>query len=407
MSANRVIHVSYQDPAHLYGGQGVTVLNFCMTQVAMGFETVWISPCIKDEEPGEFYHLDGKLRVHKIKFSDEMILTLFSHDEAGQRNRERFGDEFVKLIKATYSPESCYIHLHGFIEVPRRAGELRNAGYNCTSTYHMFLSPRIDNTNEDEPFVNRLREIEYESISNNSKVIVNSLSMQREAEQLCPDFQGALHMIPNGIDNIHFDMPRFPSDETPLITTYGRISPEKGFEIVLQAARMITDQRRSAGHLPPNFLVFGKTDETIAARRKYVEQLHDLAADYDNITLDLRPEGIWGEERIRLLDRSTIGIMPSRYEPFGLVVVEYMARGIPVISTLTHGAKDIFETEGAGETPCGIVVDTEPEPMAAAINTLLDDAAKRQSLAANGEAKASRLYKLSHITERVVDLYRS
>ena len=51
---NTVMNISFQDPRHLAGGQGVAVLNFCLAQLRLGWEVVWISPCIGAERPGDF-----------------------------------------------------------------------------------------------------------------------------------------------------------------------------------------------------------------------------------------------------------------------------------------------------------------------------------------------------------------
>jgi len=181
-----IVHVSYQDPDHLAGGQGVAVLNLCRAQAKLGYETVWISPCVRDEVPGEYSYLDGKLKVIKIKVHGDRVMTFFGSDEKTQGYRVAFSDKFVELIRARFNPADCHVNIHGFIEEPRRAAELAGGGFNVTSSFHMFLSPRAEETGEQQPFIGRLREIERDSIMANTKIIVNSNAMRDELLRLCP-----------------------------------------------------------------------------------------------------------------------------------------------------------------------------------------------------------------------------
>lgn len=403
-----IVHVSYQDPDHLAGGQGVAVLNLCKAQIRLGYETVWISPCVRDEVPGEYSYLDGRLKVIKVKASDERVPTFFGSDEKTQSYRVAFSDKFVELIRTRFNPADCHVNIHGFIEEPRRAAELAGSGFNVTSSFHMFLSPRAEETGEQNPFIVRLRELERDSIMANTKIIVNSNAMRDELLRLCPGYKGSLYVMPNFTESENFETPRLVErDKIPLVTTHGRISPEKGYDIFIEAAKIITERRKAAGRGPVNFLVFGKTDDSMQIRRAYKEKMEKMAQGYPNITLELSGPGIWGAERLRRMDRTHVGVVSSRYEPFGLTLVEYMARGIPSISTLTHGAKDILGTSKAGKTPYGIVVNTDAHALADAIEALVDNPEEAKKLALGGREKAIEDYREDAVIRRYVNIYRA
>ena len=138
----QIVHVSYQDPDHLLGGQGWAVYNLAKAQVRNGGLVYWISPCIKYEQPGEFLYENGSLKVIKLKFTDEFVSSLFANGAEIHRLRVKFGDLAVDFIKHFFDPSECVVHLHGFIETPRRSSELRAAGYPAISTFHMLLSSR-------------------------------------------------------------------------------------------------------------------------------------------------------------------------------------------------------------------------------------------------------------------------
>jgi glycosyltransferase involved in cell wall biosynthesis len=72
-------------------------------------------------------------------------------------------------------------------------------------------------------------------------------------------------------------------------------------------------------------------------------------------------------------------------EPFGLVFVEALRAGLPVVSTAMGGALEIVSAE------CGLLVPPEAEAVAGALAALIDDADRRRRLGAAGPARASAL----------------
>jgi glycogen(starch) synthase len=66
-----------------------------------------------------------------------------------------------------------------------------------------------------------------------------------------------------------------------------------------------------------------------------------------------------------------VALVPSRYEPFGLVALEAMAAGTPVVASATGGLTDVVSDETTGLA----VPPAAPERLAAAVTRLLGDPA--------------------------------
>jgi glycosyltransferase involved in cell wall biosynthesis len=79
-------------------------------------------------------------------------------------------------------------------------------------------------------------------------------------------------------------------------------------------------------------------------------------------------------------------VFPSRYEPFGMVVSEAMATGLPVITTAVSGVAAIITTE------CGIVLDSpeDPQPLTDALMKLTNDVALRERMGKSARAIAEQ-----------------
>ena len=69
----QIVHVSYQDPWHLAGGQGVAVETLTQAQATLGYEVHWLSPCVRDEVPGHYAVARSRLAVVKLRVQQEQI----------------------------------------------------------------------------------------------------------------------------------------------------------------------------------------------------------------------------------------------------------------------------------------------------------------------------------------------
>ena len=103
----------------------------------------------------------------------------------------------------------------------------------------------------------------------------------------------------------------------------------------------------------------------------------------------------------RLYRESDLFVAPSLYESFGLVYLEAMSRGLPVIGCRVAA---IPEVVAHGET--GLLVPPGDAPaLAQAITSLLRDEAARAEMGARGRDTVKRLFTVEAMASRVADLY--
>jgi glycosyltransferase involved in cell wall biosynthesis len=94
----------------------------------------------------------------------------------------------------------------------------------------------------------------------------------------------------------------------------------------------------------------------------------------------------------------------TQAEAFGIVQVEAMASGKPVVSTRLNNGVDFVNEHGK----TGLTVQPgDPVALANALSELLDDEAEARALGNNGRAKAQREYSADKMAERILEIYRS
>jgi glycosyltransferase involved in cell wall biosynthesis len=136
-----------------------------------------------------------------------------------------------------------------------------------------------------------------------------------------------------------------------------------------------------------------------------------------------RDNVIWIQEMlprqaiIQFYSHATVFVCPSIYEPFGLINLEAMACGTPVVASAVGGIPEVVVD---GET--GLLVRLEQqreapfEPLdpakfsadlATAINRLLGDAALRQRMASSGRERVEKEFAWPAIAKQTAELYAS
>jgi glycosyltransferase involved in cell wall biosynthesis len=163
--------------------------------------------------------------------------------------------------------------------------------------------------------------------------------------------------------------------ESPYVLFIGRLEPRKGIDVFLAAAR-----RLLAEHNDLSIVVAGDHGRPGPSGRRYPDWWRSLP-DRGKDRLTFR--GLVDDTELSdLIDASTVVVMPSRYESFGLVAVEAMMHGRPVVASDIGGLAEVVAN---GETGLLVPVD-DPEQLAGAIARLIDDPNFAAKIAEQGRA---------------------
>ncbi|MEA2570936.1 MAG: hypothetical protein QOI24_2937 [Acidobacteriota bacterium] len=189
-------------------------------------------------------------------------------------------------------------------------------------------------------------------------------------------------IVPNGID---VPPPLNRSRNEREILALGRVSWKKGLDRLIAALPHIDDA---------TLTIAGNDEEELTPRLR--EQARTLGVEQRITFLG----DVGGDAKYELLAGAAVVAMPSINENFGNVVLEAMSMETPVVVTPEVGLADEVRRADAG-----VVVNGEPHALAAAIDELLRDPARRAAMGARGRRAVEERFTWPRVAEQMEAAY--
>lgn len=240
---------------------------------------------------------------------------------------------------------------------------------------------------------------EQQIIDRADAVVVASPQEELHLNRLYPGADGRVHVIPCGVDVDRFrplDMDaarrRLGLNGERILLFVGRPDPLKGLEILIGAASLLEHP-----HGVRVLVVGGEGDQSDPA---YVP-VRALASTL-NVASQVSYSGAVSQDLLPYYyNAADVCVVPSYYESFGLVALEAMACGTPVVASRVGGLQS---TVRDGET--GFLVPWHcPEPFAERLDLLLTNETLRTSLGEAGRVNA-QAYRWPAVSASVIELYQ-
>ncbi|MGP4032137.1 glycosyltransferase [Pseudarthrobacter sp. 1C304] len=211
---------------------------------------------------------------------------------------------------------------------------------------------------------------------------------------------GKISIAPCGVD-----LDLFPGTgqadrraRTHRILSVGRLVPRKGVDVVIRALPLL----RAAGFPDVELLVVGGGgDATETERDSEPRRLLAIAAEL-GVRQQVSFRGQVPREAMPGIFRSADAVVCTPwYEPFGIVPLEAMACGVPVVAAAVGGLRDTVVDERTGLH----VPPRDPESTAAALARLLADPGLRQALGRAGQQRARSRYSWDRVAAETEKAY--
>lgn len=247
-------------------------------------------------------------------------------------------------------------------------------------------------------------------------VIAVSAGMRQDILRAYPSVDPAkVHVVHNGIDIEEWS----PNPETSALTSrgidpeapttvfVGRITRQKGLPYFLRAVRDLPNEYQVV-------LCAGAPDTPeIAAEVNAL--VGELARDRGNV--HLITEMLPRHELTQILTHATTFVCPSVYEPLGIVNLEAMACGIPVVASATGGIPEVVDDGTTGylveldQLDDGTGTPVDPDryvtDLTDALVRMVSDPQRARQMGEASRRRAAEHFSWTSIAERTLEVYRT
>ncbi|MEU5567242.1 glycosyltransferase family 4 protein [Micromonospora musae] len=389
-AAQRILMLSWEYPPVLVGGLGRHVHALSVALAAAGHDVTVVTRHA-DGAPLEEY-ADG---VRIIRAAEDPVTfplatnSLLAWTMAFNHTLTR------AALRATEAGDYDVIHAHDWL-VAHTAITLReHLDIPLVTTIHATEAGRHQGWLPEE--MNRtIHGVEQWLASESGRVIVCSGYMSNEVNALFGVPSARVDVVANGVEPHRWRAPRTAvaaararfAGDGPLVTFAGRLVYEKGVQHLLAGVPRLRERH-------PGLRVVIAGDGPYRA---------ELEADVHRLGLAgvvQMPGFLGGGELPALMAASDCFVVPSIYEPFGMVALEGAAAGAPVAVSATGGLAEIVEPGVTGMT----FRPHDPDGLVEAVHALLADPDTARALARRAGTLVREQYGWSAIARRTAASY--
>lgn len=248
---------------------------------------------------------------------------------------------------------------------------------------------------------------EKQVLARANRIVVATLAELTQLRFLYKADDKRMVVIPPGVDVSHFYP--IPSDEAKMfiglkpddrmILFVGRIEPLKGVDTLIQAMSHL--QMRESDGKPMHLAIIGgdpgaSPEEMNTEMARLKKLCADLGLDQSVVFLGMRDQA----KLPYYYSAAEVVVMPSHYESFGMVALEAMACGTPVIASEVGGLAYLMRDGETGFT----IPDQEPEALGEKISLLLSDRDLRTTMSRRAVEYAQD-YAWEKVAKQIVGVY--
>lgn len=219
-----------------------------------------------------------------------------------------------------------------------------------------------------------------------------------------------IHLVPPGVDLELFQpgdqeesRRRLGLPDGPLVLFVGRIDPVKGIDTLFQSFQRLLESRDWAGAEPTLVFIGGLINDELGLDGMDTE-LSNLARHAEELGVRDRVIFRGSQSREQLPDyysAADVCTVPSRYESFGLVAVEAMACGTPIVASRVGGLQFTIRDGQSGL----LVPHSDPVALSDALAHVLTDHDLANRMSAEARRAAIR-YSWQMVSSSMVDVYQ-
>ncbi|MDO8528912.1 MAG: glycosyltransferase family 4 protein [Nanoarchaeota archaeon] len=383
--------VSYYYPEKFNLDNGVAIHTYYLSRelAKLGCEVHIFCKGNKQSIKNEYLE-QGKIIVHRIG----VVSKLSIQDNVLKKRISyfMFDNQVISEITKENKDETFdIIHTHGWLTSGAFVAKYFN-DIKWIHTFHALEKNRVRFMSEEEKKYFEIVKWMESTIKNADALIAVSKNLKEEVLQNYPVEEEKIHYIPNGVD-----LELFKQDtncqQDKVVLYVGRFSLEKGIDIVFKIADKLLKKNKEA-----KFTM-------VASDKNIPKSLEKLSRKFSELLKKYPDRFTWYRETLnrielsKLYNDSLIYIQPSRYESFGLCILEAMACGKAVIASNKGGIPDVVEN-------AGIIIPLNKNLFINNILKLLEDYRLRERYIRRA-LERSKSFSWNSVASQIFELYQN
>lgn len=396
----RVAMLTWEYPPRIVGGIARHVEELSWALARQGHAIRVVTCAFADAPAEEQYNGVWVHRVEPFKPANDFVhwvhqLNAAMHDRASDILAEWLRD--APDAKRLDPDRAIILHAHDWV-----------AHFSAVRLKHAYRLPLVSTIHATEHGRNQgirtdqqryIHATERELTAESWRVVVCSEFMKGEVEHTLNTPLDKMDIIPNGVRTSKFEFPfteaeaagfrrNYASPEERLVVFSGRMVREKGAHVLVEAVRMVRDMG-----VPAKLVMVG------GGERGHLErQARDCGIGASVYFTGFVPD----DTLLRLYRVADAACFPSLYEPFGIVALEAMAAGVPVVVSDAGGLKEIVEHDRTGT----VVWRGNADSLAWGLKRTLTDTTQARAMATAARRKCEEVYNWDRIAGLTSDVYR-
>jgi len=379
----RVLHLTAEFPPHIWGGLGTAVGGLATASARAGLDVKVLLVA------GDWFWSYG----HRAETPESLQRAMVA-DSRLEILPARETDAVAAAVRLAGQWRPDVLHVHPVELWPIARGIREQTGIPIVYTVHSLNCAEYEIGNEPPEILGLWRD-QQELIAGADRVLALTRDERDLLLRSCPHVADRVRVLGNGIDGIDERAEAGPArrgagrrDLTVLFA--GRFVERKGIRELFAAIPPILEKAPAT-----RFVLVGGHGTGAAVEVGLPPEL-ERWRDRIHFTGWLSPSEVAAQYQ-----SADIQVIPSWYEPFGMVVLEGMLHGLALVASDLGGPAEILEHGRTGL----LVPPRDAAALASAVLSLLEDAKLRRRLAAAAAAEVRRRWLWPRIVERMRDVY--
>ena len=381
------------------GGQNVYVRQVGEALAHLGWEVDMFTRQADAKQPRLVQHQDH-CRTIRLTAGPEAFIPrqeIFEHCD-------EFVEEVIKFVRRE-GRQYDLIHTNYWLSAWVGLELRRRLFFPMIHTYHSLGAVKYQSVEEPHHTATRRLEIEKATLETADCIVATS-PQEKEYLRSLVSSRGNITIIPCGTDINHFGSIGYEqareklgfSPEEKVIYYIGRFDPRKGIETLVRAV----NESELRGKVPLRLIIAGayRPDQSDGKEKARIAQIVEELGLSDITEF---PGRISDENLPIYFAAADVCVVPSHYEPFGLVPIEAMASGTPVVGSAVGGLNFTVISEETGL----LVPPKDEKAFAKAIDRILSDPEWRDQLGEKARKRMESGFSWEGVASQLNDLYLS